>query len=206
MHARTTTIRGNPHAVDDGIAYLRDEVLPVIGETGGWVGLSMLADRESGRCIATTAWESEAAMRASDADLLPMRLRLAELLDGSLQVHYWQIAVVHRAHGAPDGAWTRTTWIRTDPAEVDRLVDAYKATLLPRLEAMDGFCSASLVVDRREGRAGGAVTFADRRTLDRSRADATAARDELAATAGAQLSDVGEYELVLAHLRVPETV
>jgi hypothetical protein len=120
-------------------------------------------------------------------------------------VHRWQIAVLHREHQAPVGACTRVTWTRTDPANVDRVVDAYRLSLLPRLEEMDGFCSASLMVDRQEGRTAGAVTYADRETVERSRTDATAVREEFAAAVDSQIVDVGEFELVLAHLRVPET-
>jgi hypothetical protein len=206
MHARTTTIRGNPQAVDNGVAYLRSEVMPVIERIDGCLGLSMLADRDSGRCITTTAWASEAALHASEDRLRPLRIHLAELLGGSMGVHKWAIALVHREHEAPHGACTRVTWTRTDPANVDRVVDAYRSSLLPRLVEAQGFCSASLVVDREEGRAAGAVTYADRESVERSRIDATVVREEFAPTLGSQILDVAEFELVLANLRVPETV
>ncbi|MGY1621011.1 hypothetical protein ACI789_02295 [Geodermatophilus sp. SYSU D00965] len=205
MFARATTIRGNPQAVDNGIAYLREQVMPVLDRTHGCLGLSMLADRDTGRCIATTAWESEAALHASDDGIRPLRIHLAEVLGGSLAVHRWQIAVLHREHQAPDGACTRVTWARTDPANLDRVVDAYRLTLLPHLEEVDGFCSASLMVDRQEGRTAGAVTYVDRETVERTRTDATTVREEFAAAMGSQIVDVAEFELVLAHLRVPET-
>jgi len=204
MYARTTTVRGNPQALDNGVAYLREEVMPVIDRTDGCVGLSLLADRDSGRCITTTAWESQAALHASEERLRPLRLHLADLLGGSLRVHHWEIAVVHREDRAPDGACTRVTWTRTDPASVDRVVAAYKTSLLPHLEEMDGFCSASLMVDRQEGRTAGAVTYVDRETVERSRTDATTVREEFAAAADSQIVDVAEFELVVARLRVPE--
>jgi hypothetical protein len=87
---------------------------------------------------------------------------------------------------------------------VEQALDAYRAGLLPRLEELDGFCSASLLVDRREGRAAGSVTYADRMTLERSRTDATAVGEEFAAAMDSQVLEVAEFELVLAHLRVPE--
>jgi hypothetical protein len=206
MHARTTTIRGNPQAVDNGVAYLRSEVMPVIERIDGCLGLSMLADRDSGRCIATTAWESEAALHASEDLLRPLRIHLAELLGGSMGVHKWAIALVHREREAPHGACTRVTWTRTDPANVERVVDAYRSSLLPRLVEAQGFCSASLMVDRREGRAAGTVTFADRTSLDRSRDRTASLREDFTRRMDAEVVDVAEFDLVLAHLRVPETV
>ena len=78
--------------------------------------------------------------------------------------------------------------------------------VLPRLEEMDGFCSASMLVDRREGAAAGTVTFKDRASLERTRDAAAAIRDRVSQETGITFVDVAEFELVLAHLRVPETV
>ncbi|MGY1636622.1 putative quinol monooxygenase [Geodermatophilus sp. SYSU D00742] len=206
MYARTTTVRGNPGAIDEATAYMRDQAMPKVQQMEGCVGLSMLADRDTGRCIVTSAWETEEAMRATMDRVGPMRDETSRILGGRPEVQTWEIAVLHRAHQAPEGACTRVTWSRTDPSNVDRIVDAYKMSLLPRLEEMDGFCSASLMTDRREGRGAGAVTYADRAALERSRTNADAVREEFAAAMGAQILEVAEFELVLHHLRVPETV
>ena len=55
MYARTTTVRGDPQAVDDGVAYVREAVWPMLRTMSGCVGMSMLADRDAGRCIVTAA-------------------------------------------------------------------------------------------------------------------------------------------------------
>ena len=65
MYARTTTIQADLAKIDAGIAHVRDQVLPTVTAMDGCIGMSLLVDRESGRCIATTAWESDAAMRDS---------------------------------------------------------------------------------------------------------------------------------------------
>jgi mRNA-degrading endonuclease RelE of RelBE toxin-antitoxin system len=67
-------------------------------------------------------------------------------------VHEWEIAVLHRAHRAGDGSCARVTWTRTDAAKLDHVIDAYKDSLMPWWEQTPGFCSNSLMVDRREGR------------------------------------------------------
>ncbi|MGK5111984.1 MULTISPECIES: hypothetical protein [unclassified Geodermatophilus] len=206
MYARTTTVRGNPGAIDEATAYMRDEAMPKVQQMEGCVGLSMLADRDTGRCIVTSAWQTEEMMRATMDRVGPLRDEVSRILGGRPEVQTWEIAVLHRVHEAPEGACTRVTWSRTEPANVERVLDAYKMSLLPRLEEMDGFCSASLMMDRREGNGAGAVTYADRATLERSRTNATAVREEFAAAMGSTILEVGEFELVLAHLRVPETV
>ncbi len=77
MYARSTTVRGDPQAMDDGIAYVRDEVMPAVQRMDGCVGLSMLCDHGSGTCIVTTAWNDADAMHRSADAVQPMRARTA---------------------------------------------------------------------------------------------------------------------------------
>lgn len=58
MYARSSTIAAQPSSIDEGIAYLRDEVMPNLPEIQGCVGLSLMADRSTGRCIDKTSWEA----------------------------------------------------------------------------------------------------------------------------------------------------
>ena len=206
MYARSTTIRGNPQRVADGIAYMRDEVLPVMQEMEGFVGLSMLVDREVGRCITTSAWEDRDAMRSSADRVHPMRRRMVEVFGGEPEVQEWEIAVLHRAHETHEGSWARLTWTRGEPAEGDRMLERYRSDLMPRIEQMQGFCSLSLLVDRDSGLAVGTVCFDDRSALEASREQARSLREESVRRMNRQVVDVAEMELVLAHLRVPETV
>ena len=79
MYARSTTIQAQPSSIDAAFAHMRDSVMPALEGIDGCVGLSLLVDRTSGRCIATTSWESEEAMRASEESVRPIRDRAAEL-------------------------------------------------------------------------------------------------------------------------------
>jgi hypothetical protein len=165
----------------------------------------MLVDRTSGRCIGTSAWQDEDSMRASDEQLRPLRSRAAELMGGGEpQVEEWEIAVLHRDHTSQPGACVRCTWVRFDPQQADRALDIYKMAVLPRLEQLDGFCSASLLVNRQSGRAVGSVSFDSREALERTRDQAATVRERAVRELSAEVVEVGEFELALAHLRVPE--
>lgn len=206
MFARSTTIMGDPAAIDDGIAYVRDDVLPMITTMEGCVGLSMMVDRESGQCIVTSSWKSEDAMRASDLHLAPLRARAGEIVMGTPQIEEWEVAVMHRDHMTSEGCCCRATWLRTDHADVARGIGIYRDVLLPALSAMDGFCSASLMVNKTMSRACATTSFDSREAMEASTDQTWAIRDAGVRDAGVDVLDVAEYELVIAHLRVPELV
>jgi quinol monooxygenase YgiN len=206
VYARSTTILAHPENLDRGIALVRDEVLPAVLDAPGCIGMSMIVDRESGRCIATTAWESMDAMRDSEPMVRPLRDRVADVLGGTAQVDEWEIGVLHRAHTSSPGACVRVAWLRLDPAAMDRALDRFRQTLLPALERMDGFCSASLLMDRAEGITVSSVTFDSAEAMAASRDEAERMRTNATAELGAEVLEVAEFELALAHLRVPELV
>lgn len=206
MYARSTSVHADPRSVDDGIAYVRDEVMPAVQKMDGCVGLSMMCDRDDGLCIVTTAWADEAAMRSSAEGARSMRERAVEIFGGEPEVQEWDIAFLHRAYETRDGACARVVWSRTVPDLVERTVDAYRMSLLPRLEEMPGFCSISLMVSRAEGRAVSATVYESQQSLDETRDLSANLRDDFAMSMGVAITDVAEMELVLAHLRVPETV
>ena len=204
MHARTTTIQAQPSSIDDGIAYVRDTVLPALEGLEGFIGLSLLADRSSGRCIATSAWQSEEAMRASEEAVRQVRDRAAEVFGGSADVEEWEIAVFHRDHRSGDGACVRATRVRVGPDQIDRGIDVYKTTVLPALEELEGFCSASLLVDRASGRAVASATFDSVEAKERNKDQLDRLRAAASQEAGAEVLEERDFELALAHLRVPE--
>ena len=94
--------------------------------------------------------------------------------------------------------------MKVDPANLDRAIDVYKLASLPRLEDLAGFCSASLLVDRASGRAVSSVTYDSLEAMDSNRDAAASMRSATAKDAGAEMLDVCEFELAIAHLRVPE--
>jgi heme-degrading monooxygenase HmoA len=206
MHARSTTIRGNPSSLDQAIAYMRDEVLPAMQRMDGFVGLSMLCERDTGRCVATSAWTDEQAMRASADKIHPMREKLVEEFGGEPEVQEWEIAVLHRDHRSGEGACARVTWTRVPADQMNGLEEHWRSRVMPRLMEMPGFCSLSYMMDRQAGLGVGTVSFDSRESMEATREQAREMRDEGNRTRGVEFMDVAEMDLVLAHLRVPETV
>jgi heme-degrading monooxygenase HmoA len=206
MYARSSSVRGNPRSVDGATAYVRDKVMPAVTALDGYVGLSMLADRDGGRCIATTAWETEEAMHASEGPLHQLRQRYGEILGGRPEVQEWQIAVLHRARHAPESACARVVWSRGEPNDREAALAAFRTTILPRVEELPGFCSLSLLVDLEAARAVSATVYESRDVMARATTLAEPLRKNFIRSLGGEITEVAEFDLVLAHLRVPETV
>ena len=203
MHARSTTIKADPDNLDAGIAFTRDEVMPAIQQIDGCIGLSMLTDRENGRCIVTTSWADADAMRAATEDVHPIRLMQALGAQG-LDIQEWEIAVLHRERPAGDGAGAQVTWARIPTHHVDDLLAAYRENLMPKLQELPGFCSLSFMVDRRTGQSVSVTAFENRDAAGLVRRNARSLREQFARAMGARVVDVAEMDLDLAHLHVPE--
>ncbi|WP_343599926.1 antibiotic biosynthesis monooxygenase [Mycobacterium sp.] len=206
MFARSTTIEAQPSCIDAGIAHIRDVVMPTLRDIDGCLGLSLLVDRQSGRCIATSSWDTEQAMHAGAERVRPVRDRAAQVFGASPTVDEWEIAVLHRERRSGPGACVRSTWLKVRPDQFDRAIDFYRGSVLPAIEELDGFCSASLMLDRTSWRAVSSSTFDSSAAMERNGDAARSLRTARLRDLGADQYDVGEFELAIAHLRVPELV
>ena len=207
MFARSTSLNAQPSLIDQGIAHVSDTVMPVLSHLDGYLGLSVLVDRETGRGIVTTAWRAEDAMRASADRVLAIRETAVGAFGASgADVAEWEVVVMHRAHHARQGNCMRATWLRLDRSDLAGAIETFKLGTLAKIEDLPGFCSASLFINRADGRAVTTVGYDDRSSLEYSREGAEAVREQAARQAEAQILDVAEFELALAHLHVPEMV
>jgi hypothetical protein len=145
-------------------------------------------------------------MHASEESIRPIRDRATELLGGSRQVEEWEIAAMHREHRASEGACVRATWVKVDADQIDRGIDFYKTTIVPALEELEGFCSASLLVDRASGRGVASATFDSVEAMERNKDQLDRIRVTGRQEARAEVLDQCDFELAIAHLRVPEMV
>ena len=137
-------------------------------------------------------------MRASDAQLQPIRARGREILGGSMQVDEWEIAVMHRTH---HGECCRASWLQGD---LDTMTETFRVGILPELEQTPGFCSASMLVNRSTGLGCATTAWETRAAMEASRTAADDMRSRAAREASGEIVDVHEFDLAYAHLHVPE--
>jgi quinol monooxygenase YgiN len=206
MYARSTTIRGTAETMDAGISYIRDKVLPAVQQMDGCIGLSMLTEREAAHCIVTTSWADHQALKDSAEGVQAMRQRAAEIMGGTADVQEWEVALMHRLHTAHHGACARVIWHEGDPSAVDQMIDTFRTTVLAQLEELPGCCSVSVMLDRGSGRSVVTTTYDSPQDMIAAREPAMQMREAFMEQLHRTITKVAEFDLVVAHLRLPETV
>ena len=66
MFARVSTFQGPPEQTAEGIRLTREQILPAAKLQGGFGGIYLLFDQETGRSLSITFRETEADMKASE--------------------------------------------------------------------------------------------------------------------------------------------
>ena len=84
MFARVSTYEGSPEQLDEMHHEGLEHVLPALEMQDGYSGGLVLADRQSGKVLALTLWESEEAMDATEDASQWLRLFSAESAHGTI--------------------------------------------------------------------------------------------------------------------------
>lgn len=78
MFARVSTYQGPTDQIDQGVRFAQENIVPRVQEVEGFEGVYFLVDRQSGKTLSITLWESEEAMRASEEEANQLRSETAE--------------------------------------------------------------------------------------------------------------------------------
>lgn len=206
MFVRATTINADLARVDEGVAFVRENVVPAVATLPGTLGLTMMVDRTTGTTSVSTAWETEQARADADEVLTALRAKANRLMGGGTPVtELFELVAMDRLRPAQPGFWSRVTRVTIPPSDVDEAIDAYTSSIVHDLRLLDGYCSAVLLVDRAKGVGAVIVTFDSRAHVEATREQAEAIRRTGLQKAGAEVGEIREAEIVLAGLRLPQT-
>ncbi len=84
MFGRITLMEGTPDQVEQGTEYIRQTILPAAHEIDGFRVVLNLADRDGGKAMTITLWETEEAMRASEESAERLREEAANALGATV--------------------------------------------------------------------------------------------------------------------------
>jgi len=102
---RLNTIDGQTDKLDAGIEMYKTKVIPVLKDCAGFRASIMGVNRESGRMIVSTVWNSAQEREASDARLKDLRRESGEAAgSGNVKVELFESAFVNMPAAAPTGS------------------------------------------------------------------------------------------------------
>jgi len=76
--ARISRLEGSPEAIDEGIRYAEENIVPRVRQIEGWSGILAFSDRTSGKSVVVTLWKSAEALRASEEAANKLRKESAD--------------------------------------------------------------------------------------------------------------------------------
>ena len=83
MFARVRTTSGAPEKVDDGIRHFRENVVASYKDVAGFKGAYMLVNRQSGKIVGITLWDTEASMQATGKTSEQLRAAGSQVVSGT---------------------------------------------------------------------------------------------------------------------------
>src|SRR5215217_6583705 len=115
VYARVSTLEGPPELMDEGLRQVREVVLPGARQIDGFKGMIALGDRQSGKTLGITFWESEEAMRASEEAANRLREESAEAGGDTIAgVERYEVVVFEAPSEGPVSGVTDTVGGATD--------------------------------------------------------------------------------------------
>jgi hypothetical protein len=85
VFARVNFLQTTSERITDVAAVVRDVVHPGIRDESGYVGYVVLGDRETGKAIGVTLWQSDADRERSDEKARQIRPRVERATGGTMQ-------------------------------------------------------------------------------------------------------------------------
>jgi len=189
---------GKPENIDKVIASFRDAVIQ--GQKG-WRGGYVLIDRQTGKLLTMTLWESREAMEES-ASLARQIWGEAASKAGAAQptVEAYEVAMQpepaqrESEAGSPDGGHARVSTITGKPENIDRLIDFFKRSMTGKEKGWQG---AYALVNRATGKVLTMTLWESRKAIEETAPAANRIRGEAVSIAGAGEPTVELYEVAL---------
>lgn len=83
MFARVRITQGDPEKVEDGIRHFRETVVAGYKDAAGFKGAYLLVNRDSGKLMGITVWDSEANLQATAAASERLRAAGTQVVSGT---------------------------------------------------------------------------------------------------------------------------
>jgi heme-degrading monooxygenase HmoA len=93
VFVRVNDIQGSGDRVEEAVRLAREQILPMLRQQRGWLAMQLMVNRQNGRSIIMSVWDSAANREASEAAVRQQREQFRASL-GSIEVSLYDAAVV----------------------------------------------------------------------------------------------------------------
>jgi heme-degrading monooxygenase HmoA len=199
MYSRVLTFTGAEN-IDEGVAYLRDKVVPFITKQPGYRGVSASADRSGGVFGILSLWETEADREASFGPLTNARQEALGIVGGDLKVETFEQVVLEINQPPKVGSALLVTRVSMDPAKVDENLSFFQSEVVPRIKANAGFLALRNMINRQTGEGMVGTVWEDEGAMKVAADEALARRQEGVAR-GVTFGDTSQREILFSDVR-----
>jgi heme-degrading monooxygenase HmoA len=204
MYGRMTRIQIPPEAVEKGIAFFKENVVPNARSTPGNAGAVLLVDRTAGTAIGITFWETTQALNASEQLGISSRTQSAAATGGSIvNVERYEQVIADRAQPPKAGAFVRLNTVAGTPDKIDNVIKFMQKQALQVLQAQKGYRATFMNVDRMTGRSTVSTVWDTMADLEASEPKVSGLRPDAADAAGASDVNVEIFETAFAEIKQP---
>jgi heme-degrading monooxygenase HmoA len=201
MYLRVTRVQSPPDAIEKGISYFKEKVVPAARATPGNAGAVLLVDRKTGSAVGLTLWETAHALSASEQMGITSRTQSAAAMGGSIvNVERFEQVIQERTQPPKAGTFVRLNTVVGAPEKIDNAIKFIQKAL-PELKAQRGFRGLIMNVDRMTGRSTVASIWDTLADLEASELKVTGLRRDAADAAGAADVKVEIFETAFAEIK-----
>jgi heme-degrading monooxygenase HmoA len=205
MHTRATYIRSPADQVEQLIANFNEKVLPATKGAKGYVGATLLYNREQGIAMGATIWESARAMAESEEIGTNSRIQAASETRASIvNVERGEVVAMERAGPPKSPGFVRMVRTNTDPEKLDQLIGFVRDKAVPKIREQKGFRSVWSIADHTTGVVNTLTVWESAADRETSKAALAGIRDEASRLSGSPIR-MEEYEQLVVELRAPVT-
>lgn len=196
MHARVTRATGKREDIDRVVASFRDAPSQT---QQGWKGGYVLVDRDTGKLISVTLWESKESMDRSASWARQVWTEALSMAGaGQPDIENYEVELqprpAERRSEAGPAAHTRVTTIMGRPESIDRTVDVFRKAMKGEEK---GWRGAYVLVNRQTGEILTFTLWESRQHIEDTASMAKQVRGEAISAAGAGEPTVEHYEVAL---------
>ena len=129
--------------MDEAVRILRDQTQPVVREQRGFKEGLVLADRNTGKLITISLWETEADLRANDPPGY-----VDAVAAGPTTREVYEVIVESTASEETKATCARVNYRQLQPDKMDEAIRTYRETTVPAFNVRQGGAGGFVLADR----------------------------------------------------------